>query len=625
MGHNEDLMCTFEQANQNCRLVCNSYVKARNDLLQQQTRFSQLQKELQGLQSILTMEVDSSFGSELQTLQTNVVALDSNIRKLEEHLFTLLESTTVIMQRVIHTLVADNLVIWLIKQKELTCGPRSVQQEHYQKLDEIEIQFEKCGVEIVAMMTTLGSLISLLNSENPLLPRLLKCKADVVQNVRQFIWQSLVISIQPPAVLVKCRGSDSHRSTRFPCRTEVRLLGGEAIGARKHPSQVKVDLISEETAKKIQRNPAQPAVTDPTFHLIYNDSAFQVGTAEGLNTNYPYRACFEKIRLVESIQKRTAADAGFDEKKGTRRSKVSSLRYYLAFHLHIGPFLESFLGPSEMVTVNGYKLSLPVAALVHSSLEAEASLFWNRFFAEGTGILSHVPETVTWESAKKALGMKWGALIQEPQDVRDLNVDLPEPVSLSPQNLEHLGRRLEVEDGLLCRKNFFNKTISHKENKDGSPLPCVFFEWFYKCANVVNKYMYEQWQDGLIEGFCSKEQSENALNSVMSPTMLIRFSDMRIGFLKISCKLPGNQIVHYETEADKMPVGTTIADAIYSNPTFSYIKNIYPNRDVSMLWQNRNKRNNDEKMHAGWNSAMPPGYFDTVYQLESKPVAALLD
>jgi hypothetical protein len=33
--------------------------------------------------------------------------------------------------------------------------------------------------------------------------------------------------------------------------------------------------------------------------------------------------------------------------------------------------------------LRGYKLSLPLAALVHSSLEAEASLFWNRSFSEG--------------------------------------------------------------------------------------------------------------------------------------------------------------------------------------------------------------------------------------------------
>jgi hypothetical protein len=90
--------------------------------------------------------------------------------------------------------------------------------------------------------------------------------------------------------------------------------------------------------------------------------------------------------------------------------------------------------------------------------------------------------------------------------------------------------------------------------------------------------MQEQWQDGVITGFCSKENSEQILRTAMMPTMLIRFSDVCLGFLKISCKLPDHRVVHFETEAEKMPMGTSIADAIRSNPTFSFIQTIYPNK-----------------------------------------------
>ncbi len=59
--------------------------------------------------------------------------------------------------------------------------------------------------------------------------------------------------------------------------------------------------------------------------------------------------------------------------------QVSSLRYYLAYRVElIGHY---------GIDVRGYKLSLPVAALVHSSIEAEASLFWNRSFASGVSNL----------------------------------------------------------------------------------------------------------------------------------------------------------------------------------------------------------------------------------------------
>ncbi|CAD5215374.1 unnamed protein product [Bursaphelenchus okinawaensis] len=577
-----------------------------------------MRDQLQSFQSLLT--INAAISAEFLNQQNNIMNLENNILHLEEQLLTLIEDTCRTMQKVMRSLVADHLVGWFIRQKELTCGPRILQQAHYNELDEIELIFEECGKQITTLLIIAGDVQVQIDAEKSSFPRLLKLREDIIQSARQFVWQSVVVSVQPPAVLVKCRGSDSHRSTRFPCRTEVRILGGNAIGIRKQINKVKVELISEETAKRIQKDPGQGAVNDPTFHLIYNECEFRIGVDEGSSVQC-CRATFEKIRLVESVQKRTAFDAGLDEKKGTRRSRVSSLRYYLAFHLNIGPFLQGFV--ANPVSVNGYKLSLPVAAVVHSSLEAEAALFWNRFFSEGTGILSHAPDTVPWDEAKKAFSLKWGALIQEPQDIRDLSVALPEPLSLSERNLEHLAFRLDVEDGFLCRKNFFNKTVSHKENKDGSPLPCAFYEWFYKCANMVNKYMYGQWQEGLIEGFCSKSKSETDLNAATEPTMMIRFSDVRIGFLKISCKLSNHHIVHYETEADKMPVGTSIADAIYSNPTFETIGNIYPNKEVRLLWHNRSNRKEEEKMHEGWNSAIPPGYFDTVYPLESKPVATV--
>jgi hypothetical protein len=134
------------------------------------------------------------------------------------------------------------------------------------------------------------------------------------------------------------------------------------------------------------------------------------------------------------------------------------LRYYFAYQVQTAPF-------NCGGAIEGYKLSLPLAALVHSSLEADAVLFWNRSFAEGTGILSQTPDTVLWEQGKKAMNLKWGALIQEPQDIRELMIDLPEPRALSEANLEHLAKRLNVVDGLLYRKNFFNLTLAHKEGK----------------------------------------------------------------------------------------------------------------------------------------------------------------
>ncbi|KAI6235462.1 SH2 domain-containing protein [Aphelenchoides besseyi] len=619
-----DSLSGFVQSNQNCTNLYGQLISAKNELLMRQDEMHALNKKFRDAnnQGLMTSE------DEVRQLHGYIFELEAKVEKLKLHVSAQIETSCHMMSQAMHSLVADKLVAWLVRQKEISCGARSIIRKHYDELNNIDVQFEECGRQIVILMGQLASVEQTLGAEDVALAnRICKLRTDLIQGSRQFIWQSLIVSVQPPSVLVKCRGSESYRSTRFPCKTEIRLLGGEALGVRNSATTVRVDLISENMARQIQQDPCQKAIIDQSFHLIYNEANFRL-EAPTVEPGMPmYRATFDRIRLVENIsgQKRSAVDAGLDEKRGTRRSKVSSLRYYLAYQVQTGPFLNNFGNYSRVdertyIEVSGYKLSLPVAALVHSSLEADASLFWNRSFAEGTGILSAVPDAVSWEQAKVAINLKWGALIQEPQDVRDLITELPEPRPLSIDNLEHLARRLGVVDGVLHKKNFFNRTVSHKD-KDGAPMPCVFFEWYYKCASVINKYMQEQWNDGIIIGFCSKEQSERILRSTLRPTMLIRFSDMVIGYLKISCKLPDHRVVHYETEAEKMPIGTSIADAIRSNPTFAYIQYIYPNRLLSSLWQHRETQG--EKRTASWSSAAPPGYFSTCYALENKPVAAI--
>uniref|UniRef100_A0A914UXU8 SH2 domain-containing protein n=1 Tax=Plectus sambesii TaxID=2011161 RepID=A0A914UXU8_9BILA len=311
--------------------------------------------------------------------------------------------------------------------------------------------------------------------------------------------------------------------------------------------------------------------------------------------------------------------SGGEERKGTRRSKVASLRYYLAFQIEL-------IGHHD-IEVRGYKLSLPVAALVHSSIEADASLFWDRAFADGTGILSSVPERVPWEQAKAALNRKFLSLMQEVQEAKDTKASLLHPRSITSDNMEHLALRLDVSNNMLSKKNFFAKMVANKLDKDGKPTPCPFYEWFYRCAAMTNKYMQEQWNDGLVDGFCSKDRAEAQLQTSSAPTMLIRFSDVIFGHLKLSCRLADGKIVHYEAEADAMPAGTTIANAIRSNPTFSSISYVFPNEPLARIWEGkdscREKKASETRsqVYSTWTS-LPPDYFASTLILENKPVAA---
>ncbi|PIO53647.1 hypothetical protein TELCIR_25011, partial [Teladorsagia circumcincta] len=63
-----------------------------------------------------------------------------------------------------------------------------------------------------------------------------------------------------------------------------------------------------------------------------------------------------------------------------------------------------------------------------------------------------------------------------------------------------------------------------------------FFEWFFRLAEIVNKYLYSMWYNGLVYGFCSKEDAENLLRCVPRSVLLVRFSDIEYAKIKISVK-----------------------------------------------------------------------------------------
>lgn len=206
-----------------------------------------------------------------------------------------IKNSRALLKTVMQKLV-EQLVNWLIRQKEVSCGPRATIKKHYDLLDGMDQQFEECGRQISFLINIMDQLHNIIDSSTPeIFSKFQRYRSELIQNARHFVWQSLIIAVQPPVVLIKCRGSDSYRSTRFPCKTEVRLLGGEALGVRTQASLVKVEIISEEIARKIQQDPCQPAISEPTFHLIYNDSRFQIDSPQPPSVVPVCRASFDKI------------------------------------------------------------------------------------------------------------------------------------------------------------------------------------------------------------------------------------------------------------------------------------------------------------------------------------------
>lgn len=78
--------------------------------------------------------------------------------------------------------------------------------------------------------------------------------------------------------------------------------------------------------------------------------------------------------------------------------------------------------------------------------------------------------------------------------------------------------------------------LKKSSTTDGEWKLVPFYEWFLKLAEIVNKYLYSMWYDGLIFGFCSKEDAENLLRSIPRSVLLVRFSDIEYAKVKISVK-----------------------------------------------------------------------------------------
>ncbi|VDM73360.1 unnamed protein product [Strongylus vulgaris] len=71
-----------------------------------------------------------------------------------------------------------------------------------------------------------------------------------------FLYYSVIVSRQPPSVIVKCGEAENHRRSRFWFNTEIRVLGGQAFGVEAvgEGIDVKCYLITDDTAKQLLNN-----------------------------------------------------------------------------------------------------------------------------------------------------------------------------------------------------------------------------------------------------------------------------------------------------------------------------------------------------------------------------------
>jgi hypothetical protein len=113
----------------------------------------------------------------------------------------------------------------------------------------------------------------------------------------------------------------------------------------------------------------------------------------------------------------------------------------------------------------------------------------------------------------------------------------------------------------------------------------------------------------LIFGFCSKDEAELLLREMERPTLLIRFSDIEFGKLKVSVKDRMGVIRHHWYDYSSTHVMSSLSRELLSNSKYYGVEFIYPNIDFAKALGARTQTVNDNYRKPR-NLQPTPVYFD---------------
>ncbi|VDN07474.1 unnamed protein product [Thelazia callipaeda] len=417
-------------------------------------------------------------------------------------------------------LMSEILYSWADRQQKVSIGTLWSQQKHYRLLDTIHQQFDYFGE---LLEHTLAGLQYLREKFDHEAFDLLYSKFQ--QFAHYFLYYSIIVSRQPPSVVIKCGDAENHRRSRFWFNTEIRILGGRAFGLDVHgrDSEVQCFLITDDTARQLLTNAYYNVFDNEEFLIEPTTAIFALKNEQGL------KAKFDDMRV---------------SKKGQlRRDSVATKRYCLCYNIQ--------MQASHGITLVGKKVSLPFAILVGPKSDVEARLFLERSFADLVKRpLSEMPQSVHFSKMAEALEMKFQAIVETAQKPTDEPLII-QPRMFTSKEKEHIILRLKpTADGQIVLENFLKLAVcqeytTKRASSEGEWKLVAFFDWFFKIAEIINKYLYQMWTDGLIYGFCGKDEAENLLRMCSRSCLLIRFSDVEYGKIKISVRYRNGGLYTY--------------------------------------------------------------------------------
>ncbi|VDK71459.1 unnamed protein product [Onchocerca ochengi] len=466
-------------------------------------------------------------------------------------------------------LMGEVLYSWAARQQKVSIGTLWTQQNHYCLLDTIHEQFDYFGELLEQTLSGLQYLKERCDhSEFEIF------YTKFQQLAHYFLYYSIIVSRQPPSVVIKCGDAEKHRRSRFWFNTEIRILGGRAfdLDINNNGVEIRCFLITDDTARQL--------LTD-AYYNIYENEEFSIE---------PPCAVFSKI---DGDLKAKFDDMRVAKKDHLRRDSVATKRYCLCYNIQ--------LEASHGIKLIGKKVSLPFAILVGPKSDVEALLFLERSFSDLVRRpLSDMPQKVDCQEMAEALEMKFQAIAETPQKPTDEPI-IVQPRMFTLQDKKHIILRLKPnKDGQIILENFLKlavcqEYIKNKTTNEGEWKLVAFFDWFFKIAEIINKYLYQMWIDGLIYGFCGKDEAEELLRSVRQHScLLIRFSDVEYGKIKISVRYRNNVLQHHWYDYIDLNV-RSLSKELLTNHKFSEIDHIYPDINLEAALGERKKSSKNKK------------------------------
>uniref|UniRef100_A0A915EMQ0 SH2 domain-containing protein n=1 Tax=Ditylenchus dipsaci TaxID=166011 RepID=A0A915EMQ0_9BILA len=386
--------------------------------------------------------------------------------------------------------------------------------------------------------------------------------------------------------------------------TEIRILGGRAFGIHQTAENLQVQcfLITDETAKKLRTN---------AYYEIRDSEQFVIEPCLSQFKGIHQTASSSGIQGADQQQGGFVAkfdDMRVSKKEQLRREEVWKKRYHLCYNIRLST-------SKHGIELIGKKVSLPFAILVGPKWDVEAKLFLERSFADFIRRPdSEPPSAVHYIDMADALEMKFQAIIETPQKSTD-QIALIQPKAFTYQAKQHLIGRLKPDSqGNIFLENFLKMPVAEEyclkraagmsasaaaaaaasspniaENAGNGEWKLVpFFEWFFKLAELVNKNFVQMWNDGLIFGFCGKDEAEQLLSECHRPTLLIRFSDIEFGKIKISVKDSYGVIRHHWYDHQDL-LSRNLCEELAHNSKYRDVECIYPNTSLEMAIGSREK------------------------------------